>query len=120
MVKALHRAGIEVILDVVYNHTAEGDENGPTLCFKGFANQAYYILDRDTGRYANYTGTGNTLNANEPLVRRLIRDSLHYWAEVMHVDGFRSSTWHRSSQETSRAVHWKIHPSCGTSNRIQG
>jgi isoamylase len=89
MVKALHRAGIEVILDVVYNHTAEGDENGPTLSFKGFANDAYYILDRDTGRYANYTGTGNTLNANEPFVRRLIRDSLHYWVSVMHVDGFR-------------------------------
>ena len=89
MVKALHRAGIEVILDVVYNHTAEGDENGPTLCFKGFANKAYYILDQSAGRYANYTGTGNTLNANEPFVRRLIRDSLHYWVEVMHVDGFR-------------------------------
>jgi isoamylase len=89
MVKALHRAGIEVILDVVYNHSAEGDENGPTLCFKGFANQSYYILDQGTGRYANYTGTGNTLNANEPFVRRLIRDSLHYWVDVMHVDGFR-------------------------------
>jgi glycogen operon protein len=89
MAKALHRAGIEVILDVVYNHTAEGDENGPTLCFKGFANKAYYILDQSAGRYANYTGTGNTLNANEPFVRRLIRDSLHYWVEVMHVDGFR-------------------------------
>ena len=89
MVKALHRAGIEVILDVVYNHSAEGGENGPTLCFKGFANEVYYILDRSTGRYANYTGTGNTLNANEPFVRRLIRDSLHYWVEVMHVDGFR-------------------------------
>ena len=89
MVKALHRAGIEVILDVVYNHTAEGDENGPTLCFKGFANQIYYILDQNTGRYANYTGTGNTLNANETFVRRLIRDSLHHWVEVMHVDGFR-------------------------------
>jgi isoamylase len=89
MIKALHRAGIEVILDVVYNHTAEGGENGPTICFKGFANEAYYILDRDTGRYANYTGTGNTLNANEPFVRRLIRDSLHYWVDVMHVDGFR-------------------------------
>ena len=89
MVKALHRAGIEVILDVVYNHTAEGDESGPTLCYKGFANESYYILDRATGRYANYTGTGNTLNANEPFVRRLIRDSLHYWVDVMHVDGFR-------------------------------
>ena len=89
MVKALHRAGIEVILDVVYNHTAEGAENGPTLCFKGLANDAYYILDRSTGHYANYTGTGNTLNANEPFVRRMIRDSLHYWVDVMHIDGFR-------------------------------
>jgi glycogen operon protein len=89
MVKAFHRAGIEIILDVVYNHTAEGGENGPTLCFKGFANEVYYILDQNTGRYANYTGTGNTLNANEPFVRRLIRDSLHYWVDVMHVDGFR-------------------------------
>ena len=89
MVKAFHRAGIEVILDVVYNHTAEGGENGPTLCFKGFANEVYYIVDRSTGQYANYTGTGNTLNANEPFVRRLIRDSLHYWVDVMHVDGFR-------------------------------
>src|SRR5260221_9349663 len=85
MVKALHRAGIEVILDVVYNHSAEGDENGPTLCFKGFANQSYYILDQGTGRYANYTGTGNTRNANEPFVRRLILDSLHYWVDLMHV-----------------------------------
>ncbi|HWC17012.1 MAG TPA: glycogen debranching protein GlgX [Terriglobales bacterium] len=89
MVKALHRAGIEVILDVVYNHTAEGGETGPTLCFKGFANGVYYILDRNTGSYANYTGTGNTLNANEPFVRRLVRDSLRYWVTVMHVDGFR-------------------------------
>jgi isoamylase len=89
MVKAFHRAGIEIILDVVYNHTAEGGENGPTLCFKGFANEVYYILDQSTGRYADYTGTGNTLNANEPFVRRLIRDSLHYWVDVMHVDGFR-------------------------------
>ena len=67
----------------------KGGENGPTLCFKGFANEVYYILDQTMGRYANYTGTGNTLNANEPFVRRLIRDSLHYWVEVMHVDGFR-------------------------------
>jgi glycogen operon protein len=59
MVKALHQAGIEAILDVVYNHTAEGGETGPTLCFKGFANEVYYILDRNTGSYANYTGTGN-------------------------------------------------------------
>jgi isoamylase len=89
MVKALHRAGIEVILDVVYNHTAEGDHSGPTLCFRGFDNQAYYILEQDRSRYANYTGTGNTLNANHPIVRRMILDSLRYWVSEMHVDGFR-------------------------------
>jgi glycogen operon protein len=89
MVKALHRAGIEVILDVVFNHTAEGDERGPTLCLRGLQNDAYYILEGDGPRYANYTGTGNTLNANHPVVRRLIVDSLRYWVEVMHVDGFR-------------------------------
>jgi glycogen operon protein len=89
MVKALHRAGIEVILDVVFNHTAEGDHQGPTLCFRGLDNPAYYILDTDQARYANYSGTGNTLNANQPIVRRLILDSLHYWVQEMHVDGFR-------------------------------
>jgi isoamylase len=89
MVKALHRAGIEVILDVVYNHTAEGDHNGPTLCFKGIDNPTYYILDDGGGRYANYTGCGNTLNGNHPVVRRMIVDSLRYWVEQMHVDGFR-------------------------------
>ena len=89
MVKALHRAGLEVILDVVFNHTAEGNEHGPTLCFRGIENQAYYILDQDRSRYANYTGTGNTLNANHPIVRRLIVDSLRYWVGEMHVDGFR-------------------------------
>ncbi len=89
MVKALHRAGLEVILDVVYNHTAEGDHRGPTLCFRGLDNSAYYILDPDQSRYANFSGTGNTLNANEPIVRRMIVDSLRYWVEEMHVDGFR-------------------------------
>jgi glycogen operon protein len=89
MVKALHRAGIEVIMDVVYNHTAEGDVKGPTNCFKGLENSLYYILDSDKSRYSNYSGTGNTLNANQPVVRRLIIDSLHYWVEEMHVDGFR-------------------------------
>jgi len=89
MVKALHRAGIEVILDVVFNHTAEGDHRGPTLCFRGLDNAAYYILEADRSRYANYTGTGNTLNANHPIVRRMILDSLRYWVEAMHVDGFR-------------------------------
>ncbi|MCI0685032.1 MAG: glycogen debranching protein GlgX [Gemmataceae bacterium] len=89
MVKALHRAGIEVILDVVYNHTAEGDERGPTLGFRGIDNPTYYILERGGARYANYTGCGNTLNANQPIVRRMIADSLRYWVEEMHVDGFR-------------------------------
>lgn len=89
MVKALHRAGIEVILDVVYNHTAEGGEGGPTICFRGFENGAYYILDSNKRSYANYSGVGNTLNTNEPECRRLIIDSLHYWVKEMHVDGFR-------------------------------
>ena len=89
MVKALHQAGIEVILDVVYNHTAESDHQGPTFCFRGLENDDYYILEPDNVHYANYSGTGNTLNANHPTVRRLILDSLHYWVEVMHVDGFR-------------------------------
>ena len=89
MVKALHRAGLEVILEVVFNHTAEGGHDGPTLCFRGLDNATYYILERDRARYADYTGCGNTLNANDPIVRRLIVDSLRYWVEVMHVDGFR-------------------------------
>jgi isoamylase len=89
MVKALHRAGIEVILDVVFNHTGEGDHLGPTLSFRGLENRTYYILDKDPGRYADYSGTGNTLNGNHPVVRRMILDSLRYWVEEMHVDGFR-------------------------------
>jgi isoamylase len=89
MVKALHRAGIEVILDVVYNHTAEAGEGGPTISFRGFDNAAYYILEADRSKYANYTGTGNTLNTNQPIVRRMIVDSLRYWVREMHVDGFR-------------------------------
>ena len=89
MVKALHRAGIEVILDVVFNHTAEGSHEGPTLSFRGLENGAYYILEPDRSRYANYSGCGNTLNANHPIVRRMIIDSLRYWVEEMHVDGFR-------------------------------
>ena len=89
MVKALHRAGIEVILDVVFNHTTEGGADGPTLCYRGLANDFYYILEKDKSRYADYTGCGNTLNANQPIVRRLIQDSLRYWVTQMHVDGFR-------------------------------
>ena len=89
MVKALHRAGIEIILDVVFNHTTEGGMDGPTLCYRGFANEVYYILSTDRSCFADYTGCGNTLNANNPIVRRLIQDSLRYWVTEMHVDGFR-------------------------------
>lgn len=89
MVKALHRAGIEVILDVVYNHTTEGGTDGPTICFRGLANDTYYILGSNPATYADYTGCGNTLNANDTVVRRMILDSLRYWVSEMHVDGFR-------------------------------
>jgi glycogen operon protein len=89
MVKALHRAGIEVILDVVFNHTAEGGDDGPTLSMKGIDNTTYYLLDADRKCYLNYSGTGNTLYAQHPIVRRMILDSLRYWVEQMHVDGFR-------------------------------
>jgi glycogen operon protein len=89
MVKAFHRAGLEVILDVVFNHTTEGGPSGPTLCYRGLANDTYYILEKDKSRYADYTGCGNTLNANQSIVRRLIQDSLRYWVCQMHVDGFR-------------------------------
>ena len=89
MVKALHRQGLEVILDVVFNHTAEGDHTGPTISLRGLDNSIYYLLEPDQAYYANFSGTGNTLNANHPIVRRLIVESLRYWVEAMHVDGFR-------------------------------
>ena len=89
MVRALHQAGIEVILDVVFNHTAEGDELGPTLCFRGIDNAIYYMLASDRRYYMNFTGTGNTINANHPVVRDHILSALRYWVVEMHVDGFR-------------------------------
>jgi glycogen operon protein len=90
MVKQLHKAGIEVILDVVYNHTAEGNHHGPTLSFRGADNLSYYRLTEENKRYYDdYTGTGNTFNAGNPNVLRLIMDSLRYWITEMHVDGFR-------------------------------
>jgi len=88
MVRALHQAGIEVILDVVFNHTAEGNELGPTLSFKGLENRVYYMLDRE-GRYRNYSGCGNTVNGNHPIVRELIFLCLRHWVLNYHVDGFR-------------------------------
>ncbi|MBR7826841.1 glycogen debranching protein GlgX [Actinospica sp. MGRD01-02] len=89
MVGALHKAGIEVILDVVYNHTAEGGENGPMLSFRGIDNDCYYRLGEDPSTYQDYTGCGNTLNVTQPHVIQLITDSLRYWATRMGVDGFR-------------------------------
>jgi isoamylase len=89
MVKALHRAGLEVILDVVYNHTAEGGPDGPTLSYRGLADRDYYVLDDGGARYADFSGCGNTLDAGDPITRRLILDSLRFWVREMHVDGFR-------------------------------
>lgn len=89
MVDRFHAAGIEVILDVVYNHTGEGGEFGPTLSFRGLDNASYYVLQTQRRRYADVTGTGNTLNLEHPMVLRMVMDSLRYWSEVMGVDGFR-------------------------------
>ncbi len=89
MVARLHSVGIEVILDVVYNHSCEGDENGPTLAFRGLDNRSYYRLHDDKRFYINDTGTGNTLNVDHPMVLRMVLDSLRYWATTMGVDGFR-------------------------------
>ena len=89
MVRELHKAGIEIILDVVFNHSGEGNELGPSLSFKGLDNRIYYILGPDQGSYRNFSGTGNTLNCNNPVVKSLIVDCLHYWVIEMHVDGFR-------------------------------
>jgi glycogen operon protein len=106
MVKALHQAGMEVILDVVYNHTAEGNHLGPTLSMKGIDNASYYrLVDDDKQYYMDYTGTGNTLNMRNPFVLQLVMDSLRYWATEMHVDGFRfdlASTLARSLHEVDR------------------
>ena len=113
LVKALHRAGLEVILDVVFNHTHEGNENGPTCSLRGLDNSAYYLL-QSGGRYANHSGCGNTLNAGHAVVRRLILDSLRYWVQVMHVDGFRFdlaavfSRDERGVPRTDAPVLWDI------------
>ena len=104
MVKALHRAGIEVILDVVFNHTAEDGHDGPTQCFRGLDNPTYYLLGEDRSLYPNFTGTGNTLNANHPVTRRMIMDSLRYWVNEMHVDGFRFDLASILARDSSGAV----------------
>src|SRR5437773_3387537 len=105
MVKQLHKAGIEIILDVVYNHTGEGNQLGPTFSFRGIDNASYYRLTNDRRYYMDYTGTGNTLNARLPNVLRLIMDSLRYWILEMHVDGFRfdlAATLARELHEVDR------------------
>ena len=89
MVRELHKAGIEVILDVVFNHSGEGNETGPTISFRGLDNRVYYILEDNKRYYRNFSGTGNTFNCNHPLMRSFILDNLHYWVMDMHVDGFR-------------------------------
>jgi len=89
MVRSFHEAGIELVLDMVFNHTGEGDETGPTVSFRGLDNATYYILDPETGRYLNYSACGNTLNCNHPVVRGMILGCLRYWVTEMHVDGFR-------------------------------
>ncbi len=89
MVRALHQAGMEVLLDVVYNHTAEGNEDGPTYSYRGIDNTTYYLLESERRRYRNDSGTGNTLNCANPYVRKMILDSMRFWRDEMHVDGFR-------------------------------
>ncbi len=118
MVLALHQAGIEVILDVVYNHTAEGNEHGPTLSFKGIDNEAYYrLVPGDPRYYMDYTGTGNSLNMRNPFTLQLVMDSLRYWVTEMHVDGFRfdlAATLARELHEVDR-----LSPSSTSSSRIR-
>jgi isoamylase len=102
MVKSLHEAGIAVVLDFVFNHTAEGNERGPTHSFRGIDNAIYYLIDPETGVYRDYTSCGNTLNCNHPRVRDLIIDVLRYWVAEMHVDGFRFDP----SQAAAGGVSW--------------
>ena len=110
-VKALHQAEIEVILDVVYNHTAEGDDTGPTYSFKGIDNASFYLLSQDASRpYANYSGTGNTLNCTDPFIRNLILDSLRYWVIEMHVDGFRFDLASILTRSEDGSIDWDDPP----------
>src|SRR5690606_39050971 len=100
MVKTLHAADFEVVLDVVYNHTGEGNERGPTLCFRGIDNHSYYRLGEDKRYCADFTGCGNSLDLRNPRVLQMVVDSLRYWVTEMHVDGFRfdlASTLARNS-----------------------
>jgi isoamylase len=114
MVNALHEAGIEVILDVVYNHTAEGDHRGPVYSYKGLDNAEYYMLSNDPARpYANYSGTGNTLNVYSPYVRQMILESLRYWRIEMGVDGFRFDLASVFSRNEDGSLNWDNPPIIG-------
>ena len=107
LVKALHKAGIAVVLDVVYNHTCEGDNDGPTYSFKGLDATAYYMLSSDPANpYANYSGTGNTLNFSQPHVRKMVIDSLRYWKNEMHIDGFRFDLASVFSRNADGSLNW--------------
>ena len=107
MVKAFHEAGISVVLDVVYNHTCEGDDHGPTYSFKGFDATGYYMLSSDPNDpYANYSGTGNTLNFSQPHVRKMVMDSLRYWKNEMHIDGFRFDLASVFSRNADGSLNW--------------
>ena len=107
MVKALHQAGIAVVLDVVYNHTCEGDRSGPVYSFKGFGAASYYMPSSDSSKpYANYSGTGNTLNFSQPHVRKIVMDSLRYWKRQMHIDGFRFDLASVFSRNADGTLNW--------------
>ncbi len=111
MVRALHAAGIEVVLDVVYNHTAEADHWGPTYSFKGIDNASFYLLTHDAANpYANFSGTGNTLNCADPFIRNLILDSLRYWVTEMHVDGFRFDLASILTRSDDGSIDWDDPP----------
>ncbi|WP_072013950.1 glycogen debranching protein GlgX [Myxosarcina sp. GI1] len=114
LVKALHRAGIEVILDVVFNHTAEGNHQGATISFRGLDNQTYYMLEENPAYYHNYSGCGNSLRANHPVVSRFILDCLRYWVTEMHVDGFRFDLASVLARDAAGASLW--HTSIVTAN----
>ena len=107
MIRAFHKAGISVVLDVVYNHTCEGDRRGPIYSFKGFGAPGYYMLSADpTNPYANYTGTGNTLNFSRAIVRKMVTDSLRYWKNEMHIDGFRFDLASVFSRNADGSLNW--------------
>jgi glycogen operon protein len=111
MIKALHKAGIAVVLDVVYNHTCEGDHSGPIYSLKGFGAEGYYMACSDpSGAYANYSGTGNTLNFSRGHVRKIVMDSLRYWKNEMHIDGFRFDLASIFSRNADGSINWGAAP----------